>query len=1374
MHSPVAERGGILRRSVYANASTKPAMKPNPCCLETRTPLAGVVCSAVLAAFLASAVLADDNLWTGTVDTNWNDTGNWSLGRVPVNPNPDSSFDDAIVNLATGNYPYVTAGNSASPRDIIIGTGAGASGRVDHVSGNLVYGANGGWLYIGRNGGSAVFNLADVATTGGGVSGFGQGTGSLTGGGNIWVGGTDFEAGGTGTLNVNTTGTIAAGGNLVVGSSNSATARGNGTMNIEAGTVTVNGEIWVGDWYSNGILNVGGTASITNTSWIAIGRRSGIGVLNMTGGSITKTGGGNVTISTGTGGTGTINQSGGVFTNTTSQTWLGESWNGNGNGTWNLSGTGQAVLGEVVMGNGGACQGTFNLNGGTLTATLIRENTDGTTTFNFNGGTLKAGTSQASFVTGLSAANVKTGGAIIDTNGYNIGIGQALLADAASPGGGLTKLGTGTLALTGANTYTGPNVVNAGRLVLPTRPGTTSGSVTVADGAILKVIQKVGTASLKVPAATFGSGGATTLELDLGNASGNPTVAPFQVTGTLTLNGPVTVNVIDARPALGKVRLVSYVAPKAGAGSFVLGALPDGVTATMTDEVVGTAGSVYLTVTEVSLRSWFGSASGTPNGTWDIATTTNWIDKLTNTAAAYVDGAAVVFPDLFDPSLYETDVLLDVTVAPGKVTFDNSSDVYTLSGGGKISGTASLVKRGTAPLTVYTLNDYTGATTLEGGTTTINTLADGGSPSTIGASSADPGNLVLRGGLLDYQGPAVSIDRGLTIDATGSGIHAANDLTLGGPVVTSGGNLTKTGAGNLTLTNPGANAMGMVNQGLRVDGGTLTLEGSGTQTNSVGGELWLGSLPDTPANLVLNNTSLAAAGWLYMGRGNGSTSTFTTLAATGSAITTAGFSTGYDAGLADNDSDQDISLTDTAWTANGNTLLAESTNATTTLTLAGASVYHANGRFQAALGTGSVATVTLRDSASLVQSGLPSDWVSIGGNNSGIGTLNVQDNATVTISDIDFNVSDTGTSTGTVNISGSAVVTIGGTLFIAKNVGTTGTLNLDGGTLVAPQITELDGGGGWSTFVFNGGLLKAATGAAATFMSRLDTVNVMAAGAFLDTNGQTVAIDQDLIDGDAGGGGLTKSGSGTLYLNGACTYLGTTSVTAGTLGGTGSVASLLSVEAGATLAPGVAVGTFTAGDANIAGTYACEIDGAAADKLVVGGNLDISTATLAITRLSAPTAPVYVIATYTSCPLPFLTVTGLPDGYEVVYDYDDGTTNTNIALVGAAGRYAAWAATHAGGQTADLDFDNDGVPNGVEFFMGETGSTFTANPGVVDGKIAWPKSAGFTGTYAVETSPDLAVWTAATLGVVDNGTSVEYTLPTGAGRFFVRLAVTPE
>ena len=56
-----------------------------------------------------------------------------------------------------------------------------------------------------------------------------------------------------------------------------------------------------------------------------------------------------------------------------------------------------------------------------------------------------------------------------------------------------------------------------------------------------------------------------------------------------------------------------------------------------------------------------------------------------------------------------------------------------------------------------------------------------------------------------------------------------------------------------------------------------------------------------------------------------------------------------------------------------------------------------------------------------------------------------------------------------------------------------------------------------------------------------------------------------MVDG-GGGGSLTKLGGGTLYLNGTNTYTGCfTLVSAGTLGGTGSIAGPVTVASGAAL-----------------------------------------------------------------------------------------------------------------------------------------------------------------------------------------------------------------
>ena len=113
----------------------------------------------------------------------------------------------------------------------------------------------------------------------------------------------------------------------------------------------------------------------------------------------------------------------------------------------------------------------IDLNGGTLRTPSIRVadrevGTDNNAWLTFNGGTLTATADNPDFITlygGNQNAYIGNGGAIIDTDGHDVGINANLLAGG---GGGLAKLGQGTLTLTGINSYIGATVVHEGTLRL--------------------------------------------------------------------------------------------------------------------------------------------------------------------------------------------------------------------------------------------------------------------------------------------------------------------------------------------------------------------------------------------------------------------------------------------------------------------------------------------------------------------------------------------------------------------------------------------------------------------------------------------------------------------------------------------------------------------------------------------------------------------------------------------------------------------------------------------------------------------------------------------------------------------------------------------
>ena len=144
---------------------------------------------------------------------------------------------------------------------------------------------------------------------------------------------------------------------------------------------------------------------------------------------------------------------------------------------------------------------------------------------------------------------------------------------------------------------------------------------------------------------------------------------------------------------------------------------------------------------------------------------------------------------------------------------------------------------------------------------------------------------------------------------------------------------------------------------------------------------------------------------------------------------------------------------------------------------------------------------------------------------------------------------------------------------------------------------------------------------------------------------------------------------GTLRVNTANTGGGAYSVqTASTLTGIGSVitgagTNGIEIAGAATFAPGsaTATGTFTVtGDTTLDGTLALKLNAVTSDLLVDSGVLNLDPgSTLNLSTLATPSAPVYVLATYSTLNGTFGSVNGIPAGYSLNYAYG----GNEVALV---------------------------------------------------------------------------------------------------------------
>lgn len=300
-------------------------------------------------------------------------------------------------------------------------------------------------------------------------------------------------------------------------------------------------------------------------------------------------------------------------------------------------------------------------------------------------------------------------------------------------------------------------------------------------------------------------------------------------------------------------------------------------------------------------------------------------------------------------------------------------------------------------------------------------------------------------------------------------------------------------------------------------------------------------------------------------------------------------------------------------------------------------------------------------------------------------------------------------------VPGNLTKSNGGLVTLLSTVDVAGTVSISGG------ILSLGNGGTGGSLGSTAPITLSGTGPSLT-INRSDSLSfsnlISGAGSFSKSGTGTVALTAD----NSYSNGTTVN-TGTLLVNGAQTGLGNTNVVSGaTLGGTGTLPGIVNILAGATLAPGSGIGTFTTGSAGktttITGTLRVEYNGSvspATDVLVAKDALSLGAAsTIDFDATGSPlTAPVYVIATYTSLTGTFATVTDLPAGYRLAYNYDNGVTTNNLALVKLP--FELWISGFYPGVTdlaivgPNADPDHDGQSNAMEFVLGGTPNNGSSN-----------------------------------------------------------------
>ncbi len=841
----------------------------------------------------------------------------------------------------------------------------------------------------------------------------------------------------------------------------------------------------------------------------------------------------------------------------------------------------------------------------------------------------------------------------------------------------------------------------------------------------------------------------------------------LSVSGTVTSNYNATIDSVIAGSSLTTAGAGTLILGGSntytGATTITAGTLQLGDGSALTGSVAGSiSDSSMLTFANPAAESYAGVISGSGSVTINSANVLTILNNNSYTGGTTLANGTLQFSNSYYTSPIGTGpfTITGGTIsATGGVYTLHSTQTWYLNGNFAVGGTLGIATSSAAALTLggsnYTVNDFD-----SGNFTIAGAIGDGGHG--WGFTKSGSGQMVLSG-TNTYTG-TTTISGG-TLDLTGSG-NAANlaspivdnaALTFGSnSAVTYSGNIS--GSGSVLKTSTPASVT--VLSGSNSFSGGITNAGTPSGgTLQVGSTLALGStngaVTITSGILDLHNYNPT------IGSLSGAGTVENLLASTTSTLTIGGTGNGAFTGKI----------------LNGSGIVAVVKSGTGALTLSGSNLYGggttlSNGTLNinavSAVGTGALTitggTLGNTSGGSLAlgtnnTQNWDGDFAFAGSNDLslGNGAVSMSSSRTVTVASNTLTVSGaisgptyslTKSGAGTLVLAGGNLYTGGTTISGGTlQVGNSSALGVNRAVTVSSGVLDLHG------FNVNVSTLSGA--------ATIDNVAATTTSTLTVGTGNASSTFSGAIKNTTGVIALTKNGTGVLQLDGNNTYTGATSIQ-GVLSGNGTLASTVTVNSAAYLAPGdntsgnfSGAGTLTLGGLTLNTGSIVDLDlGTSSDLAKVTGTLTLTGGTVNVTAGSGFGVGNYEIMSYSgfSGNVSNLTVGTLPGGYSAVLVNTGSQINldvTGAALTWTGSQNSSWDTTSVnwstGGGTATyadpspvVFNDSAGTANGTVVLSGTTFSptTITVNnstvsytlsgDGTIGGSTSLTKSGGGT------------------------------------------------